>query len=172
MPLQALKVISEYNSYYATYIDKVGQGSLLENLAEGMVKTVHFFEGIPSDKMEYRYAEGKWSPKEVLQHLIDTERIFSYRALFIARAKNANLAGMDQDEFAATVNANAKSVELLLEEYVSVRTATITLFKSFGDVELLKIGKASASDLSVRASGYIICGHELHHIDIVRERYL
>jgi len=162
----------EYNPYYITYIKRVASQSLLETLAQGMIEVVSFYEEIPSNKLLYSYAEGKWTPKEVLQHLVDTERVFSYRALFIARSVSASLAGMDQDEFAAMVDANAKSLDTLLEEFIAVRTATITLFKSFNEDDLVKIGEASGSALSVRAAGYIIAGHELHHCEVIKERYL
>jgi hypothetical protein len=163
---------TEYDSYYSQYITPVKDKPLLEILASSLIETVSFFESIPNDKLEYKYDTGKWTPKEILQHLTDTERVFSYRALFIARSMNTNLKGFDQDEFAASAKANKFLIETLLEDYIAVRTATITLFKSFGLVTLKRIGVASNSNLSVRACGYLTCGHERHHCTIIKEKYL
>lgn len=163
---------NEYNAYYSQYIMPVKDTPLLESLSNGLDTTVTFFKSLSEDKLEYTYAPGKWSPKGILQHLIDTERVFSYRALFIARAIHTDLKGFDQDEFAETVQANQFTRESLIEDYIAVRKATITLFKSFSSETLQRIGKASASDISVRACGYIICGHEKHHCHIINERYL
>lgn len=164
--------LKEYNPYYSQYIELVKDRPLLELLARGLVDTVSFFDSLPHTKLEYKYAPGKWTPKEILQHLIDTERVFSYRALFIARSINTDLKGFDQDEFATTANANNFSTEMLIEDYIAVRISTITLFKSFTPETLEKIGVASNSDLSVRACGYIVGGHEMHHCIIIKERYL
>lgn len=162
----------EYNSYYQRYIDQASGMPLQEGLAEGLLETSKFFESIPKDKLEFRYASGKWTPKEILLHLIDTERVFAYRALHFARADNVTIRGFEQDEFAANSHANERSLEDLLQEYLAVRTASIVLFKSFAPNILLRKGMASDAILSVRAAGFIICGHEKHHMDIIRERYL
>lgn len=162
----------ESNTYYKRYIDRALSKPLLEGLAEGMLETHDFFEAIPKEKHEYQYAEGKWTPKEILLHLIDTERVFAYRALQFARAKNVEIKGFDQDEFAANSNANERTMKQLLEEYMAVRAATIILFTSFSDKTLQQMGVASNSPLSVRAAGYIICGHEKHHVAVINERYL
>lgn len=163
---------TEYNSYYKRYIDQASQLPLLQGLAEGLLETHHFFDSIPKNKQEYQYAEGKWTPKEILLHLIDTERVFAYRALQFARAENVVLQGFDQDEFAANSYANTRSMANLLEEYIAVRTSTVALFTSFASETLLRKGVASDSILSVRAAGFIICGHEMHHIQVLTERYL
>tara|TARA_R100000935_G_scaffold1439_1_gene4462 strand:+ start:13644 stop:14153 length:510 start_codon:yes stop_codon:yes gene_type:complete len=162
----------EFNTYYKRYVDKALAKPLLQGLAEGMLETNDFFEAIPDAKLEYRYAEGKWTPKEILLHLIDTERVFAYRALQFARAENVVIKGFDQDEFVLHSNANNRTMDTLLEEYMAVRTATLILFSSFSESILQQMGFASDSPLSVRASGYIICGHEKHHIAILKERYL
>jgi len=163
---------TEYNSYYKRYVDKALEKPLLQGLADGMLKTHDFFESIPKEKHEYRYAEGKWTPKEILLHIIDTERVFTYRALQFARAKNVEIKGFDQDEFAANSYANKRTMQQLLEEYMAVRTATVVLFNTFSENTLQQMGVASTSPLSVRAAGYIISGHEKHHIAIINERYL
>lgn len=162
----------EYNTYYNRYVERVTRKPLLSALAEGMLETYGFFETIPEAKHEYRYEKGKWTPKEILLHLIDTERVFAYRALQFARAKNVEIRGFDQDEFAANSYANSRTMKHLLEEYSAVRTASVVLFTNFSNKTLLQMGVASNAPLSVRAAGYIICGHDKHHIAIINERYL
>ena len=163
---------SEYNPYFQGYISKVGEGTLMESLEDGMRLTVDFFGNIPESKQTFQYAEGKWTPKEILLHLIDSERMFCFRALSFARSENTNLPGFDENEFAANSNANSRSIENLLDEYMSVRNASIRLFGSFDEETLKRIGRANNADLSVRAAGFLICGHEIHHRNIIAERYL
>jgi len=163
--------LEEYNPNYKPYIDLADSHSLTSNLTKGMESTVEFFKQLPSEKQAYRYAEGKWTPKEILLHLVDTERVFSYRALQFARSKNTDLVGFDQDEFVANSAANNKSMNDLLKEYRSVRMATVQFFDSCDDETLLRMGKANGSPMSVRAAGAIICGHEIHHANVIKERY-
>lgn len=163
---------NEFNAYYKGYVDKALNKPLLQGLADGMIETHEFFEAIPENKHQYRYAEGKWTPKEILLHLIDTERVFAYRALFFARSKNVEIKGFDQDEFTANSYANGRTMSDLLEEYLAVRTSSVVLFNSFSEEILQNMGVASNSPLSIRAAGYIICGHEKHHLGILKERYL
>lgn len=161
----------EFNPYYKQYIDLANYQSIPEGLTTGMESTVQFFKQLPSEKLTHRYAEGKWTPKEILLHLVDTERVFVYRALQFARAKNTDLVGFDQDEFVANSDANDKSIEELLNEYYAVRKASIQFFQSCDDETMVRMGKANGSPMSVRATGAIICGHEVHHINVINERY-
>ncbi len=165
---------NEYNSYYTPYIQTLvenGKG-VIENMSDSLNDILNTLKGVPKEKELYSYAEGKWTVKQLVQHIIDTERIFAYRALRFARRDTINLPGFDQDEFNATANANSREFDALLEELVLVRKSSIVLFKSF-DAETLKvIGKASDSLMSVRAAGYIISGHALHHVNVLKERYL
>lgn len=163
---------NEYNPYYQTYINKVGDLELLEGLDSNLEIVLTFFRTIPDDKLEFRYAEGKWNIKEILQHIMDTERIFAYRALRIARQDKTPLPGFDQDDYVLPSKASARNFQSLLHEFVSVRIATLELFKSFDDEMLLATGTASNSSLSARAAGFIIIGHENHHIEVIKERYL
>ena len=163
---------SEYNSYYQNYIDLVNNVSLPEALEIGLRNTPKFFKGITEVKWNYRYAENKWTPKDILQHIIDTERVFTYRALYFSRADSANLKGFDENIFAQNANANNKSIDVLLSEYSAVRNASIHLFKNFDDTQLKRTGIANDSIMSVAAAGFIICGHEIHHQNIINERYL
>lgn len=163
---------NEYNSYYQTYLEKTNSSELKEGLRNNRDKVLLFFNNIPSEKYEFRYEVGKWTIKEMLLHCIDTERIFAYRALRVARQDQTPLPGFDQDAYAEPSKANNRSFESLLNEYKSVRAATISLFDSFDDDMLLAKGFASNSPISVRALGFIIMGHENHHCDVLKERYL
>ena len=163
---------SEYNEYYKRYIDLAHGDSVIDVLQEGLLDTMGFFKSIPEEKHEYRYQPGKWTPKEIVSHVIDTERVFSYRALQFARAEKVVLQGFDQDEFAKNAHANTRSMEQLLDEFQAVRAATIQFAKSCSEETLLRNGVASNSPLSVRAALFIIAGHEIHHRVIIEERYL
>lgn len=164
--------ISEYNPYYKRYIDLVGNIALWDALKKGLETTQSFFKNLPSEKWDYRYAEGKWTPKDILQHTTDTERVFSYRALYFARSTNAELKGFDENIFAENALANSRSIEDLLEEQLAVRKATISLFKNFNPKQFRQMGMANGNNMSVGALGFVICGHEIHHHNIITERYL
>ncbi|MCR9227166.1 MAG: DinB family protein [Flavobacteriaceae bacterium] len=163
---------SEYNPFYQTYIMALGNVELLEELTNGKEILLSVFEEIPEDRLNYAYAEGKWSLAEALVHMIDTERIFQYRALCIARNDKTPLPGFDQDTYVPFSNATKRSKIDLIREYNTVREATISLFTSFDEEALVRLGTTSGSKISVRALGFIICGHQAHHVRIIRERYL
>ena len=163
---------TEYGNYYAQYISNVQTNDILAALATGLLDITAFFESIPNDKREYRYEAGKWTSKEILLHLIDCERVFMYRAMQIARSSNVDLEGFDQDEFVANSDANARDMDSLIKEFIAVRTASIQFMQTCDDATLLKVGIASNSPLSVRAAAFITRGHEMHHVAIIKERYL
>lgn len=163
---------SEYNTYYKRYIDLVQDVSIPAGLQKGLEVTTTFFKAIPKEKHDYRYEEGKWTPKEILLHIIDTERVFAYRALQFARSQGAVLKGFDQDEFAQNADADKRSMQDLLDEYAAVRMANLYFAKSCSNETWLRMGEASGSPLSVRAAFYIILGHEIHHCAVLQERYL
>ena len=163
---------SEFNPYFKMYLDQLENVPLIEALANGASETNQLFRSLPEHKHEYRYEENKWTPKEILLHIIDAERAFSYRALFIARTDNANLEGFDENTFAENSNANERGMSDLLKEYNSVRAATINLFESFSDDTLKRVGKANGNTFSVRVAGFLTCGHEIHHRKVIKERYL
>jgi uncharacterized damage-inducible protein DinB len=172
MKVRALKA-SEYNRYYKTYIDKVNkETNLIDGFINGQDYVLHFFKDIPEDKLDYRYAEDKWSIKEVFQHIIDTERVFMYRCFRIARHDKTPLAGFEQDDYVKPSNADKKSLQALLEEYQSVRQSFIVLLKSLLNTDLKYIGHASGNPLSARAAAFIVLGHETHHIEVVKKHYL
>lgn len=163
---------SDFDHYLKNYLKKVPDLSLLESLDYSKNKVIQFYKELPSDKGVYRYAEGKWTPKEILLHLIDTERIFCGRALRFARNDKTVLPGYDHEDFVKESNANDRMLENLLEEYIAQRESSRLLFKSFSQPTLEKIGNANNLMVSVGAIGLVISGHELHHLQILNERYL
>jgi hypothetical protein len=164
--------VDEYNPYYEQYIKKAGDVSISEGLKDNGDVTIAFLESISEEKLEFRYAEGKWTIKEIIQHIIDTERVFTYRALCIARKDKTLFPGYDQDEYAVNSEANNRSMFSLMNEYKAVRLASIILFESFSAEMLKRVGVASNSNLSPRAVAFITIGHENHHCEIIKERYL
>jgi len=163
---------NEYNPYYKSYIALTTSNDILEGLKLNLKTAVDFYKSIPLEKHDYAYAEGKWTIKDVLLHCIDCERIFAYRALRISRQDKTPLSGFEQDDYVPNANATARTMDSLLNEYVAVRQATIALFEFFTAEQLMAIGTASGSEISVRAIGYIFSGHENHHMNVVKERYL
>ena len=163
---------NEYAPYYANYIKLVPEQDIVKGLINQKEEVLHLFKAIPVFKHEYAYAKDKWTIKDILLHLIDTERIFAYRALRIARNDKTELPGFDENDFAREAKANDREYESLLKEYAVVREMTINLFENFNKETLLRIGMASNNNCSVRAIGYMILGHELHHKNIIIERYL
>lgn len=163
---------SEYADYYSNYIKKAESDELIPGLSSSLSSVIAFFKAIPEEKLEYSYDVGKWSIKDIIQHLIDTERVFAYRALRFAREDKTTLPGFEQNTYGITANANNRSREELLKEYQLVRESSIMLFKSFNEETLKIIGVASSSDMSVRAIGFVIIGHEKHHCQVIQERYL
>jgi hypothetical protein len=161
----------EFAPYYNTYVSKVFGENVLELLQEEHQKIVTFLEGVPEPKWDFRYAEGKWSIKEVLAHLNDSERVFAYRALRIARNDKTPMPGFDQDEWMEALTVDHLSPKDLMADYKSTRAASMSLFNSFTDEIWMRRGKASGYTFSVRALAYIIAGHEQHHLQIIKERY-
>jgi uncharacterized damage-inducible protein DinB len=164
---------SEYAPFYANYIAQVSdEYTLVEELEISLHRFIKFVQNIPMDKFDYRYAEGKWTIKDIIQHLIDAERIFAYRALRFARNDNTDLPGFEENDYVDEANANARSIMELLTEMSSVRHATVLLFKTFSEEQLLRVGTANKNKMSVRALGFVIIGHQNHHQRIFEERYL
>ena len=164
---------SEYASFYTNYIAQVSdEYTLLEELEISLHRFIKFVQDIPMDKFDYRYAEGKWTIKDIIQHLIDAERIFAYRALRFARNDTTDLPGFEENDYANEANAIKRSIMELLTELSAVRHSTIFLFKSFDENQLLRIGTANNNGMSVRALGFVMIGHQNHHQKIFQERYL
>lgn len=163
---------SEYNPYYHNYILSVGENNLLTELEQGKEVMTTFLESVPNEKLSYAYAEGKWTLAELLIHILDAERVFQYRALRFARNDKTPLAGFDQDVYVPESNAEKRTKKDILQEYRAIREASLSLFRSLDDEALKRVGEASGSPMSTRALGFIICGHQAHHLKIIQERYL
>jgi hypothetical protein len=162
----------DFPDYYGAYIHAVrGEGldDALRNVAdeEARVRAL-----VPDNKWEHRYAPDKWTIKEVFQHIIDTERVFAYRALCIARNDQANLPGMDENAYQAEARTARRQPDELLRELKAVRQATIELFEGLDADAISRAGTANGKHITVRALGWVIAGHSEHHLRIIRERYL
>jgi uncharacterized damage-inducible protein DinB len=163
----------EYPAYAAMYIDRLpDDGLLLQHLEDNFQVVKELILSLPEEKLLYRYAPGKWTIKEILVHIIDDERIYSYRALRFARNDSTPLPGFEQDDFTKYSNANKRDLGNIFEEYEAVRKATITLFNGLDEEVLTRYGTADGKKATVRALAYHIAGHELHHISIIKEKYL
>ncbi len=163
----------EYPFYASMYIDLLpDDGLLLKHLKDNLNQVKALISAFPEEKWSYRYAPDKWTIKEVLVHIIDDERIYAYRALCFARNEKTALPGFEQDEYVLYSNANERSIGNIMEEYEAVRFATIALFNGFDQTALLRQGVANKNKATVRALGYHIAGHELHHINLIKEKYL
>jgi hypothetical protein len=165
--------VKEYNPYFKNYIDLVQEGYFLSLLSNNTNETISFFENIALDKQDYRYAKGKWTIKEILMHIIDTERVMAYRALVASRGDNKTpLPSVDEDLYAANVDVSKRTMADLLLEFKAVRSATEILFKNITEEQSNFLANAVTYQITARAIGYIMIGHILHHLNIVRERYL
>jgi uncharacterized damage-inducible protein DinB len=166
-------VAGEFPPYASMYIDLIpNDGLVLQHLEENLKIIKYLMFSLSGEKLAYRYEQGKWTIPEILVHIIDDERIYAYRALRFARNDKTDLPGFEQDDYTHYSDANNRSLESILEEYESVRKSTITLFKNLPDEALLRTGKANNTKVSVRALIYHIAGHELHHLNIIKEKYL
>ena len=164
---------SEYLAYYETYISKVpAKGSLLTILEDQRRETQQLLAGLSETKALHRYAPGKWSIKEVVGHVADTERVFCYRALAFGRADANSLPGFDEKAWVPAGRFDARSLQGLAAELDAVRRATIALFSGLDGDALARRGTANNNPITVRALAWIIAGHERHHVAILRERYL
>ncbi len=164
---------SEYPSYAVPYVNQITDGEkVLGKLSANMQGVVTLIQGLSEDQLLYRYAEDKWTIKEILVHILDAERIFCYRALRFARNDKTDIPGYDHNTYVPESDANERPVNEILMEYKVLRGSTIALFRSFSEEALRRQGKASGVPVSVRALAYMICGHEMHHLKIIQERYL
>jgi uncharacterized damage-inducible protein DinB len=162
----------EFAPYYKPYIALVNSNDLLGFFRSQTNTLAALLREVPEEKYHYRYAEGKWTVLDVAQHIIDSERIFAYRLLTFARGDKTELPGFEENEYAKAADTSSRSIESMIKEYKSVRSATLTLFESLQENDLVKRGTAFNKSVTVRALGYIMAGHELHHINVIRERYL
>lgn len=163
----------EYAPYAIMYIDLVpDDGLVLQHLRDNLSITRELVYSLSEEKLTTPCAEGEWTIKEILVHVSDTERILAYRALRFARNDTTEPAGFEQDDYVASSEANTRSIEDILAELTAVRASTIALFKSFSDQALTRSALSNGHNLSVRSAAYQIAGHELHHVNSIKENYL
>jgi uncharacterized damage-inducible protein DinB len=163
----------EYAPYAITYIDLVPpDGLILKHLQDNLKSSRDLILAFPPEKLALRWKEGEWTIKEILVHILDTERIFSYRALRFARNDATELAGFEQDAYVPHSGANGRTGVAILEEYAAVRQATLALFSSLADEAYTRAGWVAGNRVTVRALAWMIAGHEIHHINSIRENYL
>jgi len=166
-----MNMLDEVPAYARGYFELVGEQDPIALLRKQLSETTKLYKSIPSEKWDYAYAEGKWTIKEVLGHLIDSERIFQYRALRFGRGDTTDLPGFDQDIYVAAGNAPRRSAESLIEEYETVRKSSLLLFEQLNETELERSGTANGAMVKVRWLAYMSAGHEMHHLRILKERY-
>ena len=165
------KVIATAPAWYHGYIRAVGEGSLRDHLRDQVAEMNLLFGKQFAAKAHHRYAPGKWTPCEMLGHLIDAERIFTYRALRFARKDATPLPGFEEDDYVAASNADARSIDSLLEEFAAVRQASIALYRSLSEEDKWRSGLSNGNPMSVYALFYSTVGHFVHHAGVLRERY-
>jgi len=163
---------SEHLPYYSRYVDLVPDGDLVQTLRAQLEETLSLVRGLSEAQGGHRYAPGKWSIREVLGHVIDTERIFVYRALRIARGDQTPMEGFDENAYAAASDADTRTLAELADELEHLRLASIAFFRALAGEVLARRGTANGAEVSVRAVAWILAGHELHHRGLLRERYL
>ena len=164
--------VNEYSEFVATYINALDDVNLIEELEISLHDFIKFVQNIPLEKFDYRYAESKWTIKDIIQHIIDAERIFGYRALRISRNDKTPLPGFMENDYIENTNANGRSIQDLLTEFSAVRHSNLLLFKNFSEEQLVRLGTASNHTISVRALGFLMIGHQKHHQKVFQERYL
>jgi uncharacterized damage-inducible protein DinB len=164
--------LNEHPPYYTYYINLVNSEHGIKALEDQIIEMQQFISSVPVEMEEYRYADGKWTVKEVLGHICDVERILGYRALCIARGEQIELPGFDEDQYVENGHFNKRSLYNLAHEFSILRESNIALFKSFDTPIFDKMGTANKNKMSVRAILFMIAGHEKHHINVMKERYL
>ncbi len=161
----------EFAPYYGRYIQSVPEGGVLNTLESNLADTLQLLRATPDERGTFRYQPGKWSVNDVIGHITDAERVSTYRALRFARGDRTPLEGFDENEYAAAAGADGRSIEEMAQELEHVRRATIAFFRSLDPEAFSRRGIANGHEVSVRALAYIIAGHSLHHVNILRERY-
>ena len=163
----------EFGQYYGVYLATLGEDTvLMDQLRKGHDNFPKFINDIPEDKMNFAYAEGKWTVAQALLHIVDTELIFQYRAFRFSNGDKTPLMGFDQNAYVLENDPRAQNKESIIEAYKTVRATTISIFKSLNEERLAYTGTASDIPWSVAGLGFVICGHQRHHRNIIRERYL
>ena len=164
--------LEEVPAYYHNYVNTATGDDLQQALQNASDRAWAIQRLLPVDRHEHRYAPGKWSVKEVFQHLIDAERIFAYRALRFARNDAMPLPGFEENDYVPEARCGTRGMHAIMREHDAVRAATIELFRGFDDIALMRTGTANNNSMSVRAIGWIIAGHAMHHMRVIEECYL
>jgi hypothetical protein len=162
----------DYNPFYSSYVNLVPEEDLVSALHTSIQELHDALETIPIEKADHAYAEGKWTVKELLQHIIDTERVFSYRAMAFARGEQQSLPGFDENAYAAHALVSHRHLNEMKEELMMLRRSVYLMYKGFAESSMTNRGLANNNPVTVLALGYIIIGHVRHHIHILQERYL
>ena len=162
----------EYGAGYEKYLSLVADGDYLGLLKQNSIETINYFEAIPEEKLAYRYAEGKWTIKEVFMHIIDTERVFSYRALVAARGDTSPHYRMDEELYASNVDVSQRTLQSLISEFKAVRASTEYLYEHLTDSQSKRQCNIATHPMTARAIGYFLIGHVKHHLNIIDQRYL
>ena len=162
----------EYAAGYQQYFDLVAEDDYLTLLRQNSIETIAFFKKISDEKLHYRYAEGKWTIKEVFMHIIDTERVFSYRGLAAARGDLSPHYRMDEELYARNVDVSDRVLESLITEFKAVRASSEQLYENITDKQSTLLCNMVTHPMTVRAIGYFLIGHIQHHLNVIKERYL
>jgi uncharacterized damage-inducible protein DinB len=163
----------EYSPFAAGYVAlAITQGDVIQTLSRSMDGTAAFFKALPADKADFAYAPGKWTVKEALSHMIETERIFAYRALCISRGEQQNLPGFEQNDYVINSEANNRTLADLTDEFKTVRLGNLYFLRSLSTEQADRVGSSNGTPTSVRALAHMMAGHELHHLNIFKEKYL
>lgn len=164
--------MTEFQKYIQRYLDLIPSGNWLQEIKNSGEVTLNIYVNLSEDQSNYAYAEGKWSLKELLQHLIDAERIFVYRALRFARKDQTELSGWDEEQYAKYYYSTERTLQSLTEEFRLVRKSTELFFENLNPIQLSETGVANGNEISVKTLGKLVAGHNIHHLNIIKERYL
>jgi hypothetical protein len=164
--------MTEFQKYIQRYLDQVPSENWMKEMAASGEKTIELYAGLTQEQSHFAYADGKWTLKELLLHLSDTERVFQYRALAFARKEKAGLPGFNENDYMENSFANERSLESLLEEYKLVRKSSQLFFETLNPSALKNTGNANGNEIAVETIGKLIVGHNYHHLKVIEERYL
>ncbi len=159
------------NKYFSYYIKQVENEDVISALEEQLLIVEKLFLNLSLEQQNYRYAENKWTAKQILGHLTDSERVFAYRSLCIARNESQSLPSFDENDYQNAANFEQQTIEQLMEQYRYTRLANICLFKTYSENAASNIGFANGNAVSARALVFMIAGHELHHLSVLKDRY-
>jgi hypothetical protein len=162
---------SEYAPFYAGYVARVPEHDIQAVLAAQKQEIAALARSVPGAKADYRYAEGKWSVRELLGHVVDGERVFGYRAFCFSRGEQAPLPGFDENQYVSAAPLDGAALPDLAAEFAAVRDANLAFLRRLGDQAWARVGTASGKPVSVRALAWIMAGHPRHHLSVLRERY-